>query len=489
MRKLRRLFIRFLLLALLVLAAIFVVNTISFSSRQIAVQPAEPIKIDDSAVERLAGAVQIPTVSLENKIDTVGFLRLDTFFQKNFPLVDSLLEKSTVGGFSHIYKWQGQNARLSPVLLLAHLDVVPVEEGGNKWSVGPFSGKIEDGKIWGRGSMDDKSSATGILEAIELLLQVDYTPQRTVYVAFGHDEETGGENGAKAIVAWFKQKNIQCEFVLDEGNLIIENALPGLEKPLALIGIAEKGYATFELTVGLEEGGHSSMPSSGSAINVLSEAIVKLKNNPPPAKIEGPVRAMFEHTGPEMNFFNKVVFANLTWTKGLVKKQMSNDAASNAMLRTTLAPTILKGGFKENVMPTEAMATINCRILPGESVASVQEHIQQVIDDERISVTLSKTGKSSEPVPATETGTFGYTVLQRTIREVFPEAVVAPALVIATTDSRHFQSVSKNILRFQPLQVKRADLKRFHGIDERIEVESYRQMVRFYRQFLLNTCK
>ena len=489
MRKLRRLFTRLLLLVLFVFAAIFTVNTISFSSKQITVQPVEPLKIGDGAVERLAGAVRLPTVSEGGKIDTASFRLLDTFFQKNYPLVDSLLEKTTIGGFSHIFKWQGQNSRLSPILLMAHLDVVPVEDGGSKWSVDPFSGKIEGGQIWGRGSMDDKSSACGILEAIEMLLKVDYIPQRTVYVAFGHDEEVGGEQGAKQIAAWFKQKNIEFDFVLDEGNLIVEDALPGLDKPLALIGIAEKGYATLELIVNLDEGGHSSMPPPGSAINRLSEAIVKLRDHPSPAKIEGPVRAMFDHVGPEMGFFNKIIFANLTWTQGLVKGQMSQAVASNAMLRTTFAPTIVGGGFKENVLPTQAKATVNCRILPGESVESALKHARDVIDDERITVSLSKTSQASEPVPATDMGTFGYAVLQTTVREIFPEAVIAPALVIATTDSRHFQNVSKNIFRFQPLQLKREDLKRFHGIDERIEVESYRQVVRFYRQLLLNACK
>ncbi len=489
MRKLRRLFTRLLLLALLVFAAIFTVNTISFSSKQVTVQPVEPMKIEDAAVERLAEALRLPTVSEEGKIDTTAFRLLDTFFQKNYPLVDSMLEKTTIGGFSYIFKWQGQNSRLAPILLMAHLDVVPVENGGSQWTVDPFSGKIEDGQIWGRGSMDDKSSACGILEAIEMLLQVDYIPQRSVYVAFGHDEEIGGEQGAKQIAAWFKQKSIEFEFVLDEGNLIIEDALPGLDKPLALIGIAEKGYATLEITVNLDEGGHSSMPPPGSAINRLSEAIVKLRDNPSPAKIEGPVRAMFDHVGPEMSFFNKIIFANLTWTQRLVKAQMSQAVASNAMLHTTFAPTIVSAGFKENVLPSQAKATVNCRILPGESVETALRHAREVIDDERITVELSKNFPASEPVPATDMGTFGYSVLQTTIREIFPEAVVAPALVIGATDSRHFQPVSKNILRFQPLKINREDLKRFHGIDERIEVEGYRQMVRFYRQLMLNSCK
>ena len=467
MRKLRRLLLTLFLLGLVALAAVFTVNTISFSSKQITVQPVEPVKVSNEAVERLAAAVRIPTISYDSGIDTAAFRQMDTFFKKNYALTDSLLEKETTGSFSHVYKWPGQNARLSPVLLMAHLDVVPIEEKGTAWTAKPFGGNISEGYLWGRGSMDDKSSACAILEAVEMLLRVDYVPQRTVYIAFGHDEEVGGENGAKRIAESFKQRGIEFEFILDEGNMILENAMPGLEKPLAMIGVAEKGYVTLDLTVSLEEGGHSSMPPPGSAINILSDAIIQLRNHPPPAKIEGPLRDMLEHAGPEMGLLQKVIFANLKWTKGLVKWQMSRSPATNAMLRTTVAPTIISGGFKENVLPGRVSAKVNCRILPGESVRSVMNYVYETIDDDRVIVSLSKGTPANEPPAVSGTGTFGFSVLQTTIGETVPDAIVRPSLIIRTTDSRHYQEVSKNIYRFLPIQIPKDEIKRFHGTHER----------------------
>jgi carboxypeptidase PM20D1 len=337
--------------------------------------------------------------------------------------------------------------------------------------------------------MDDKGSAFAILEALEMLLQVEYEPQRTIYIALGHDEEVGGEHGAKRIAESFQQRGIEFEFILDEGGMVVENAMPGLEKPVAMIGVAEKGYATLELTVSLPEGGHSSMPPAHSAINILSNAIVRLRDHPSPAKMEGPLRDMLVTIGPEMGLVQKVIFANLNWTKGLVKWQLSRSPTTNAMLRSTIAPTMISGGFKENVLPARVSAKVNCRMLPGESVRSVMNHVYETIGDNRVVVSLSKSTPASEPPPVSSTSAYGYLILQTTIREVFPDAIVTPSLMIATTDSRHYQAVSQNIYRFLPFQISRDEIKRFHGIDERLHVEQYKQAVRFYRKLILNACK
>lgn len=489
MRKLRRLLFALLLLGIVAMAVLFTTNTISYQSKQVAVTPPTPEKISYEATERLSKAIQFATVSRDAWVDTAAFLHLDTFLRKSYPLVDSLLERETVNGLSQILKWPGANARLAPILLMAHLDVVPVENDGKGWLARPFGGKMDDRHIWGRGSLDDKASVCGILEAVEMLLSADYTPQRTVFIAFGHDEEIGGANGAKRIAELFRERGTEFEFVLDEGGLIVENALPGLDRPLAMIGVGEKGYATYELTVELAEGGHSSMPSSEAAITQLAAAIVRLRDKPAPALLEGPTQAMLAHVGPEMDLPNKVALANLKWTAPLVKWQMSQSPASNAMLRTTVAPTLISGGFKENVLPARASAKVNCRIMPGETVASTLAFLKKTIANEQVKVSVSESVPSNDPPPVSGMGTFGYSVLQTTVREVFPTAVVAPSLVIATTDSRHFVPVSKNIYRFLPIRLKKEDTHRFHGKDERIGTEDYLQVVRFYRQLLLNACK
>ncbi|MFT4762614.1 MAG: carboxypeptidase PM20D1 [Paraglaciecola sp.] len=486
-RNLLRLFFRLTLLAVIGIATIFTIKTIRFASKQVKIESIEKIKIGNAPIQRFAKAVQIPTISSTSRVDTTAFENLDSFIQKNYPLMDSLLEKETVNRFSYIYKWQGKNPKLNPILLLAHLDVVPVEEGSlEKWTHLPFSGKIVDGAIWGRGSMDDKSSAFEIMEAVTMLLAVDYLPERTVYLAFGHDEEVSGLNGAQAIVEKFKQRKLEFEFILDEGSLIVENAVAGLANPLALIGIAEKGYTTLTLTANLEDGGHSSMPPAETAVGVLSKAIYTLQENPFPAKIDGAVRDMFDHIGPEMGAFNKTLFANLWLTEKLILKQFSQSPQSNAMIRTTTAPTMLRGGVKDNVLPTKASARINFRIIPGETVESVADYVRQTINDNRVIVMSGDAKLSQNPSVVSSTESFGFQIIQTTIQQLNPDVVVAPSLVIAATDSRHYTELSDHIYRFQPIQIEKTETKRFHGINERLEIENYKQGIRFYRELILN---
>lgn len=489
-RNIFRLFFRVFILAIIIIATIFTIKTIRYPSKQIKIQPIEKTAIEDAVTQRFSQTVQFSTVSLESKVDTAAFENLDSFIQKNYPLVDSLLEKETVNRFSYIYKWQGKNPKLNPILLLAHLDVVPVEEVSlDKWTHPPFSGKIVDGSVWGRGSMDDKSSVFSILEAVEMLLKTDHLPERTVYLAFGHDEEVSGLNGAQAIAKIFKNRKLEFEFILDEGSLIVENAVAGLANPLALIGVAEKGYTTLTLTANLEDGGHSSMPPAETAVGVLSKAVYTLQNNPFPAKIDGAVKDMFDHIGPEMGTFNKVLFANLWLTEGLIVNQFNNSPQSSAMIRTTTAPTMLRGGIKDNVLPTKASARINFRILPGETVESVANYVRKTINDNRVIISAPDADKSQNPSVVSSTESFGFQIIQTTIKQLNPDVVIAPSLVIAATDSRHYTELSDHVYRFQPIQIDKSETKRFHGIDEQLEIENYKNMIRFYRELILNAAK
>ncbi len=467
-----------------------VFKTISFKSKQVSITSIEAISIGDNVISHLSDVVKITTTSYEEKIDTTAFLAFQKYLDSNFVLVDSLLEKEFVNDFSIVYKWSGKNTRLDPILLLGHIDVVPVEkESWSAWTHPPYSGAISDGFVWGRGTLDDKVSILGILEAIEILLEEEYQPERTVYLAFGHDEEIRGFNGAQAIARIFKQQGLTFEYVLDEGMVLIEDALPGLTKPVALIGTAEKGYTTLKLTAQLQHGGHSSMPPAETAIGILSNAILKLQNNPFPAKIDGPIKMLFDYTGPEMNFPMNTVFANTWLTEGLLKWQLSGKNTTNALIRTTIAPTILRSGLKDNVLPTEATAKINFRIAPNESTQSVLEYVQNVIDDERVRVVSENKEFISDPSPISSTNSFGYRVIEKTAHEVFPDIYVAPTLVLAATDSRHYIDVSKNIYRFLPVRMKQQETKRIHGIDERIAIEDYKNSIRFYHQLLKNSCK
>lgn len=489
LRRLRR-FFQLLLLLIIIFCIYLGYNTYHAKGHQLPVGMVSRIKIDDAAPGRLAQAVQFATVSAPTSVDTSALLNLDTFLQKEFPLCDSLLERTTLNKFAHIYCWKGQNANLPPILLTAHQDVVPVEGNSlTRWTENPYGGKISGGMIWGRGTLDDKVSVMGIMEATESLLREGFKPQRTIYLAFGHDEEVSGLHGAKTIAKWFADKNIHFEYVLDEGGIVMEKAFPGLESPLAMIGITEKGYVSLQLKVWLNEGGHSSMPPAQTAIGLLSKAVANVEEHPFPARIDGAVKGMFTYLGPELSFPYNVLFTNLQVTEGILKMQLGNKNTTNAMMRTTIAPTIIQGGVKDNVLPTEAKAVINFRILPGETVQSVKDHVIKSINDPRVKVSLLNPDAAQNPSKVSSSESFGFKTIQKTTQQIFPNVVVAPFLVIGATDGRHYQSVCNQIFRFLPLQIQSEGLSRIHGIDERVSKENYLRAIRFYVQLIKNSGK
>ncbi|MEM7103524.1 MAG: M20 family peptidase [Bacteroidota bacterium] len=480
--------LKWLFIGLGVFILVLIYNTLTFTSQQITRAPIPKKEIPDEALERMAQSIQIPTISHSQRIDSSVFYTFLDFLDSSFVYCDSLMNKWEINKLSRVYHWPGKNANLSPILLIAHHDVVPIEAASaDQWQEEPFSGVIKDGWIWGRGALDDKGSVVSLMEAAEMLLREGYEPERTVYFAFGHDEEVGGADGALSIAHDFKEKGITFEYVLDEGSMVVEKALPGLEQPAGLIGLAEKGSTTLLLTAS-GTAGHSSMPPSQSTIGALSKALSTLEANPMPARLEGPIREMFEYTGPEMNLPFKVLFANLWATSGLLKKQLGSNGPSNAVLRTTTAITMINGGVKDNVLPARANATINFRIKPGDTVEDVIKYVEKTIDNPEITVSL-KDSSSKNPSKVSPTKGFGFQVIQTTLKEIFPDVVVAPSLVIAATDSRHYKIVSNNIYRFTPVQLTFDEIAGIHGINERISVENYRQSVRFFYQLMKNSCQ
>jgi len=456
------------------------------------VEKAQEIKIDkDSICEHLSKAIQFRTISYPDtsKIDGSEFLALHDYFEKTFPTLHSTLIKKVIGKYSLLYKWKGRNTDLKPILLMAHFDVVPAESNAeNPWKHPPFAGNIADGYIWGRGTLDDKSSVLGILEAVETLVAEGFQPERTIYLAFGHDEEVGGFNGAAKIAKHFHSSGIEFEYVLDEGGLIIDGMLPGVSAPTALIGIAEKGYLSIVLTAE-SQGGHSSAPPKHTAVGVLSTAIHKLEKSPLPGEIKGATKIMFEYLGPEMSFFPKMLFANLWLSGGLLKSQLSKSSFTNAMLRTSTAATMFEGSDTENVLPQTAKAIINFRIIPGDSIAGVVEHVRKTINDTLVKITAESMGINggNEAAPISDVNSPNFKTLQRTIHQIFPDALVTPWLLIGTTDSKYYAKMSDNIYRFVPTQTTYDDMGGYHGSNERISIESYTQTVRFYIQLIRNS--
>jgi carboxypeptidase PM20D1 len=477
-----------LALLFLCIAGAISVRTIRFGSRQIHVSPVRKIELDTNSVSgRLSKAIQHKTVFTQgpSASSSEEFRRFHQFLQDSFPRLHRTLTREIVGEHSLLYTWNGGSNRQKPILLLAHMDVVPVDPASEgEWKHPAFSGSVVDGYVWGRGALDDKASVMAILEAVEELLKSGFRPDRTVYLAFGHDEEIGGQNGARKIADLLHSRKIELEYVLDEGGAILDGVLPGSASPAALIGIAEKGYASLELTVDTQ-GGHASLPPRETAIGILSRAIHKLETRQLRPRLSGTTRQMFEFIGPELPWTMKLVLANLWLFSGLVKRELAGSPLTNAMIRTTMTTTMFESGIRENVLPTTARAVVNIRLLPGDTIPGIMDHARSIINDSR--VVIRQRDLVLEPSPVSDINAPSFHLLHRTIREIQTQAIVAPALLIAATDSRHYASLSKNLFRFLPLTLRAEDLRRFHGIDERVLVKDYEQGIRFYAQLIRNS--
>jgi len=445
------------------------------------VVPLPAFTLNDSLVSHLSEAIQFRTVSYEDLslMDSTQFEKFVGYLAKTYPLVHSRLKLERVNTYSLLYEWKGKSISLKPALLMGHYDVVPVVQGTEKmWKHQPFAGDIAEGFVYGRGTLDDKVTVMGVLEAVEHLLKNNYTPERTFYLAFGHDEEISGRNGAQQIAALLESRKVNLEYVVDEGGVIKIDGVSGINQPIALIGVAEKGYTTLQLSA-TGDGGHSSMPPAQTSIGMLAEAIDKLQKHPFPARLGGAAGYMQDYLAPEMPFSTKLAMANRWLLNSVIIGILEKTNAGNAMVRTSIAPTVIHAGVKDNVLPVEAIAKINFRILPGDSVKTVIDYVKKTIGNERITVESLKQF-DSEPSPVSDTATVGFRSLHRTIKACFPNAIVAPYLVVGATDARYYKNVSQNLYRFMPVRMNDEDLKRPHGTNERISVEDFKNVVRFY---------
>ena len=488
MRTNKKMMIRLLGGVFVLVGGVALVHTARYESVQPVVEAAAEVAISQGAAERLAGSLRIATISSDDpaEFDAESFSTFHRYLESVFPLVHSQLRRETVGKHSLFYTWPGTDASLKPILLAGHMDVVPVEPGTERsWQYEPFAGRIADGFIWGRGAIDNKSTVVGTLEAVEMLLAEGFRPTRTVYLAYGHDEEVGGKAGARAIAKLLRRRMVELEMVLDEGGVIGDGVLPGISDPVALVGIAEKGFVSIELIARMA-GGHSSLPPAQSAVGIVSAAVARLEQEQMPARLEGPTREMFEHIGPRFPYPQRAIFANLWLTRPLVLRTLQRSPTTNAMVRTTTAPTMFQGGTKDNVLPSYARAVVNFRILPGDTIADVVEHVRRTIDDDRVQIQIG--GRfTAEPSDVSSTQSASFRMLERAIRSIRPDAVVSPYLVVVVTDARYYSGLSRNVFRFLPLRLTSHDLERMHGTNERLGVVEYEAAIRTYRQLIINS--
>jgi carboxypeptidase PM20D1 len=381
-----------------------------------------------------------------------------------------------------VLRWHGSQPELAPLLLLAHLDVVPVERDTlEDWTWPPFSGEIAGGAVWGRGALDDKSSALAILEACQELMQSGRAPRRSLVVCLGFDEEIGGARGAALQAGRFEDEGLAPYLILDEGLALLEGLVPGVSSPVAAVGVAEKGYATVELSVA-GEGGHTSMPPRQSTLGILALALARLEAQPMPARYHGAASAFLRPLAGEMPFLQKLLVVNDWISAPLLEARLSENPGTDALLRSTTALTQASAGVADNVLPLRARARVNFRIHPSDSIAAVLEHVRRTVDDERVDLQLAE--GAWEPSQLSATTGAPWQDLKRVIEASFPGALVAPSLVLGATDARHFAGLGAPIYRFSPMRLGAEDLARIHGSDERIAIRDYLAMIRFYLRLI-----
>ncbi len=434
-------------------------------------------------VEHLSRAIQFDTVSYQSKqdIDYPVFDGFIEFLKDIYPNTFASLRVERIADYSLVLIWQGTDKIALPVLFDSHYDVVPIEPNTEvDWQHKPFSGEVAEGYIWGRGALDDKASVIATLEALESLVKEGYRPTRTMVFSFAHDEEIGGREGAANIARFFKSQGMHFEYMIAEGGYLLEGFPMVKNKTVAMINLAEKNYVTLSLVV-RGEGGHSSMPPKQNSIVSLANAVAKVHQNPIPPTLVSPVSNMFEVIGSEVGGFSGWVMSNQWLTAPLLIRQLQENPAMRAMTQSTTAVTMFNGGVKENVVPQIATAKINFRLLPGYTPEELLSHVESVIDDPGIFVTVDTWSK---PPPVADVNGKGYKVIEAAVEKSLNRVLTVPGLLVATTDTPHYADVSDNIYRFHSFAMHLTMASSIHGTNERIGVDSLRSAVELSRELI-----
>ena len=446
--------------------------------------PAVSVNAADAA-ERLGQAIRFKTVSVQTgqAWDEAPFAAQRAWLETAYPAFHAVAKREIINQESLLFTWAGADPSLPPMLLLAHLDVVPVEEWSkDTWKYDPFGGEVHDGFVWGRGAFDDKASLITILEAANALAASGFKPTRTIMFAFGHDEEVSGPQGAVSIAKALKDRGVKAWFAIDEGMAIVAK-YPMTGTPVALIGIAEKGYATMRVTA-TATAGHSSTPPPDTAVTLLAEAILRIHRMPITMALEGgPGIEMVRALAPQLPLTIRAAAANEWLFSPLINQQLGADPRAAALLRTTIAPTMLEGGPKENVLPGRAIAMINFRLHPRDTAAGILATARAAVRGVP-GVTVEWASPPAEASPQSSTVSDSYALIAAVAREAGGGAPVAPTLVLGGTDSRHYAGVAENVYRFAPAMLTDEEIAGVHGVNERVSVVNIDRMIKGYGRLM-----
>lgn len=469
-----------LLLCILAAVAIFllvlIVRAAAFKPAAQKASPPTPVQVDEEAAStHMQALIRCKTVSFSNKSleDPAPFEAFPALLQTLYPAIHQACPPERIGERGLLFHWKGRESA-RPSVFMSHYDVVPANE--DQWQKPPFDAVIEDGVMWGRGTLDTKGTLLGVMEAAESLIKEGFVPAQDIYLCFGGDEEVSG-GGAPGIVAELTRRGIKPAFVLDEGGAVVEGVFPGVKQPAALVGIGEKGSmnVTFHLN---SQGGHASAPPPHTTVGLLAQAVTRVEAQPFPFHLTAPAKALFDTLGRHSTFVYRLIFANL-WcfapVLNLICKKSGGEM--NALVRTTCAFTQMKGSDAANVMPPVASVGANLRIIGGENMQTVKARLSQIIGNENINITIDS---GMDPCPESKASGEAWERLGGAIAQTWPAAILSPYLMVAASDSRHYATISDAVYRFSAMPLSGQERKLIHGNDERIPLEKLYDTVRFY---------
>ncbi|MBQ8794157.1 MAG: M20/M25/M40 family metallo-hydrolase [Clostridia bacterium] len=456
--------------------AVILIRTLTFKPLP------QPKILDDSAdfkrdesIKALQELIKCKTVSYYDSSleDDNEFRKLISLLPSLYPNVFKVCEFNQLPDRALLFKWAGKD-KGKPTVLMAHYDVVPVEE--QSWEKPPFDAIIEDGILWGRGSLDTKVTFNGVLFAANTLINEGYVPENDIYFAFSGGEEVNGK-GAVNIVNYFKENGIEPALVVDEGGAVVENVFPGVKAPCAMVGIAEKGMLNLTFSV-KSNGGHASSPAPHTPIGILSRACCKVENNPFKMHITKPAAEMFDTLGRNSNFVFRMIFANMWLFKGVLNMICKKSGGElNALLRTTVAFTQSEGSNAPNVIPPSATMTANLRLNPKDTIDSAVEYIRKTIGDDNVELIL---GSNTNPSRISQTNCEAYNKVASAVANTWKGCIVSPYLMVQCSDSRHWGVISDKVYRFSAMDLTSEERKTIHGHNERIRLETANSAVEFY---------